>query len=154
MESLERNTDWKAAAAISLGAGMVTGLVFAMAGPFFSSWLQPTADELFGRKPSPTLACTAAVQQPGITINNTTNNFCSAAPQAGKPVSNVPPQTGVDRPKGKLSCKSLSANAYGKSLKELLEQGDTVTLDMNGKKISMCYRPRPMSVTSKAKVGL
>jgi hypothetical protein len=50
MTSLERNTHWKAAAAVSLVAGTITGVAFAMASPFITAWLQPTVDEMFKRK--------------------------------------------------------------------------------------------------------
>ena len=72
LSTLERNTHWKAAATISLATGLVTGLVFAFTGPFFNAWLQPTADELFKRKPPQQIE---AKHQPSAPIIHITNNY-------------------------------------------------------------------------------
>jgi hypothetical protein len=139
MASLERNTDWKAAAAVSLSAGMVTGLVFAVVGPFLSSWLQPTADELFKRQPA---ARTTALPQPQIVQNigneNVYNIYGADTKSAGE---HQPQPTDAKKPHTVLSCKNATVGTYQKTLPELLQRGDVVTLEVNGKKISMCYRP-------------
>jgi hypothetical protein len=77
MAHLEHNTDWKAAAVVSVGAGLVTGLVFALASPFITAWLQPTADELFKRKPpQQSLVQPAPTNQNIQIINNYGDTFC------------------------------------------------------------------------------
>ena len=127
--SLERKADWKVAAAISLGAGMITGVIFAVAGPFVGTWLQPTADELFKR---PTPAQTVVQPRPQAAQSVTNNVYNFYGPEAkSQPKKNY----------GKLACKNLTTDTYNASLAELLQRGDIVTLEVNGKKVSMCYRP-------------
>ncbi len=131
MFNLERNTDWKAAAAVSLGAGMVTGLVFAVVSPFVSTWLQPTADALFKRNQTTSVAATTAV--PTITnVTNIANNNYFSAPESKQQSTKT---------EGKISCKNMSVGSYPATLLELLQQGNVVTLEVNGKKAILCYRP-------------
>jgi hypothetical protein len=141
LAKLERNTHWKMAAAVSLGTGVVIGSVFAVAGPFFTAWLQPTADELFKRTPTTEQNSTAL--QPLTVENTTTNNVYNFYASKALPVPTQLPITvkADNNPRGTLTCKNIKTDAYKTSLLELLQSGDIVTMAMNGKKVSMCYRP-------------
>jgi hypothetical protein len=142
---LDKNTHWKIAAAVSLGTGMVTGLVFAVAGPFFSSLLQPTVDELFKRHP----AAQAPAQTQPITYT-TTNNVYNYYPPDSKPASSQEAKTQENKPTYTLACKNAALGSYNNSLLELLQRGNIVTLEANGKKVSLCYRPSKQSAAQQA----
>lgn len=138
MSALERNTDWKPTSVISLATGTITGIVFTLASPFVSTLLQPTADELFGRKPA---AQNLPAPQPQTTSN--TYNFNYYASET-KPTSTQPaPSQNAESRKSAaaLICGDARINAYQKSLAEHLSRGETVTVEVKGKKASICYRP-------------
>jgi hypothetical protein len=130
LSNLERNTHWVPTAGISLGAGMVTGLVFAFASPFITTWLQPTADQLFKRE----MVAAQSHVNPQSSPTNITNNFYVAN---NDDTRQPPPKREAETHKGqaKITCKNQTMSAYKASLLELLHQGNVVTLEMNG------YRP-------------
>lgn len=69
MAALEQNTNRKSALIISLSAGLITGLAFAVASPFISAFLQPTADEVVKRvKQQP-----PAAQDKKLEVDNSTH---------------------------------------------------------------------------------
>lgn len=81
MSKLERGTHWL------IGLGM--GAAFLIAGPFVSTWLQPTANEIFKPKPTSQSEVKYQPSAPEIEITNITNNTYNITEQE-KPAPTAP----------------------------------------------------------------